>query len=267
MKYDKRLVELRVQVAALKARTSTDRYASSPVAFAEELLGIQLDGWQRSVLGSHSKRDLLNCSRQAGKSTTAAVLSLHEAVFKPNSLIILVSPSLRQSSELFRKVLELRQRLPFTPDLLEDNKLSMHVQGGGRVISLPGSEATIRGFSGATLVIEDEAARVPDELYMAVRPMLAVTNGRMILMSTPFGKRGHFWEVWSTGNWKPVKVPATQVPRISAAFLEEERRSMPLWWFEQEYLCEFKEATDSVFNHELVMSALSDDIQPLFGGL
>ena len=243
------------------------RHALSPVAFAEEALKLSLDPWQCGVLSSRGKRDLLNCSRQAGKSTTAAVLGLHSALYRPGSLTLLVSPSLRQSSELFRKVSELREALPTPPDLLEDNRLSMSVRGGGRVVSLPGSEATIRGFSGATLIVEDEASRVDDHLYMAVRPMLAVNNGRLILMSTPFGKRGHFWREWSEGaTWQRVEVPATEVPRISQEFLEEERASMGDWWFSQEYMCEFRESTDSVFSHDVVMNALSDEITPLFGG-
>ena len=244
------------------------RYALDPVAFAGELLGLELDPWQRRVIASTGKRDLLNCSRQAGKSTTAAVLGLHEALYRPGSLTILVSPSQRQSSELFRKVTELRELLPSQPELSEDNKLSMSVRGGGRVLSLPGSEATIRGFSGATLIVEDEASRVDDALYFSIRPMLAVKGGRLILMSTPFGKRGHFWSEWSQGSaWQRVEVPATSVPRISPAFLEEERNSMGAFWFEQEYMCVFKESTDSVFSYDTVMGALSDDVKPLFGGL
>jgi hypothetical protein len=243
------------------------RHALDPAIFAEEALGLDLDSWQAEVLRSSGKRDLLNCSRQAGKSTTAAVLGLHAALYKPGSLTLLVSPSLRQSSELFRKVVDLRAQLPKEPELLEDNKLSMSVKGGGRVVSLPGSEATIRGYSGATLIVEDEAARVDDALYMAVRPMLATSNGRLILMSTPFGKRGHYWKEWSEGkNWKRTEIDAKKVSRISPAFLEEEKAAMGSWWFDQEYMCMFKESTDSVFSHDLVMAALSDDIKPLFGG-
>lgn len=243
------------------------RYALDPGAFAAEALGLELDDWQREVIASTGKRDLLNVTRQGGKSTAAAVLALHEALYRPGSLTILVSPSQRQSSELFRKVTELRERLPTQPGLSEDNKLSATVKGGGRVISLPGSEATIRGFSGATLIVEDEASRVDDALYFSIRPMLAVKNGRLILMSTPFGKRGHFWNEWDQGiNWQRVEVPATRVPRISPGFLEEERSSLGDWWFSQEYECQFRESTDSVFSHAVVMGALSDDVKPLFGG-
>jgi hypothetical protein len=162
---------------------------------------------------------------------------------------------------------DLRAQLPKEPELTEDNKLSMSVKAGGRVVSLPGTEATIRGYSGASLIVEDEAARVDDALYMAVRPMLATSNGRLILMSTPFGKRGHFWEAWDKGTtWRKVEVAATQVPRISQAFLEEERAAMGDFYFRQEYLCEFVASSDSYFDYDSIQAALVDDLEPLFGG-
>ena len=166
--------------------------ALDPVAFARDGLGFEPDPWQAGVLRWDGKRLILNCSRQSGKSTIAAILGVHRAYYYPGSLVLLVSPSLRQSGELFRKVSGYLKALEQTPRLLEDNKLSMTMMNGSRVVSLPSKEATVRGFSGADLIIEDEASRVPDDLYSAMRPMLAVSDGRLILMSTPFGKRGHF---------------------------------------------------------------------------
>ena len=247
------------------------RLALDPVSFAREALGFDPDPWQADVLRSVSRRLLLNCSRQSGKSTTAAVLALHQAIYYPASLVLLVSPSLRQSSELFRKVADLLGALAEKPELLEDNRLSCTLANRSRIVSLPSSEATIRGFSGAALIVEDEAARVPDELYRAVRPMLAVSGGRLILMSTPFGKRGHFFEEWTNGGpiWQRVQITANDCPRITAEFLAEERPSFGDWWFRQEYQCEFVETTDQAFAYEQVMAALTPDVPPLFlgGGL
>lgn len=244
--------------------------ALDPVAFAESL-GFAPDSWQANVLRSTGKRLLLNCSRQAGKSTTAAVLALHCAIYFQASLILLVSPSLRQSSELFRKVIEGLDKLPNKPEVKEDNKTTLTLGNGSRIVSLPGSEGTVRGYSGATLIIEDEASRVDDALYYSVRPMLAVSGGRLILMSTPFGKRGHFHAEWTgQGSWGRVQIPATECPRISQAFLDEERAALGEWWFRQEYLCEFSETTDSLFSYEQISAAFDDKVQPLFasnGGL
>jgi len=113
-----------------------------------------------------------------------------------------------------------------------------------------------------------EAARVGDDLYYSLRPMLAVSRGRLLALSTPFGKRGWFFNEWSeeTG-WQKHAITALQCPRISREFLEEERRSMPAAWFNAEYMCEFTEAVDSVFSYEHVMAAVAEDVEPLdFGG-
>jgi hypothetical protein len=267
MKLRRQLEDLRSRLKAVSFAHEGEHYALDRVAFAEEALGLELDPWQARVLTVPSKRDVLNCSRQAGKSTTAAVLALHEALYKPGSVTILVSPTLRQSSELFRKVVDLRERLPVAPTLLEDNKLSMDIQGGGRVVSLPGSEATVRGFSAVTLLIEDEASRVEDALFEATRPMLATTNGRHILMSTPWGKRGHFWEVWDQQpGWTKTRITVYDVPRIDRGWIEEERQNTPAMVFASEYMGEFVDSIDQVFGTEYVMGALTDDFTPFFGG-
>ena len=106
---------------------------------------------------------------------------------------------------------------------------------------------------------------VADDLYLAVRPMLAVSDGTLWLMSTPFGKRGFFYETWAEGgtDWERVMAPADRCPRIPSAFLEEERRAMGERWFRQEYLCEFVDVSDSVFDRELLEKALSKDLKPL----
>ena len=104
----------------------------------------------------------------------------------------------------------------------------------------------MRGFSAVSLLLVDEAARVSDDLYMAIRPMLAVSEGTLWLMSTPFGKRGFFYEAWAHGGaeWERVRVPADECPRIPARFLEEEKATMGERWFRQEYLCEFVDASE-----------------------
>jgi len=241
--------------------------AADPVRFASGAVGFDPDPWQVEALRSASKRILLNCSRQAGKSTVAAIKALHMAIYKSGSLILLVSPSYRQSGELFLKVKDALNSLNERPKMLEDNKLSMVLTNNSRIVSLPGKEQTIRGFSSVDLLIEDEAARVPDELYYSCKPMLAVSGGSQILMSTPWGKRGHFFEAWhSSESWQRVEVPASDCPRISKAFLEEERKSMPDLFYQSEYLCRFTETTDTVFNYELVMRAISDEIKPFLEG-
>jgi hypothetical protein len=243
------------------------RHAINPVLWAYECLHFTPDPWQAQVLKSNNNL-LMNVCRQAGKSTTSAALALHRAVFFPKSLILLLSPSIRQSSELYRKISDFMTQLDHPPKLEEDNRLScVFSENSSRIISLPGTEKTIRGYSGVSLIVMDEAARIPDELYLSVRPMLAVSGGRMVMLSTPFGRRGVFFEAFVNGGieaWDRVEVSADACPRITKAFLDSEREALGIWWFSQEYGCQFRQTTDSVFNYDDVQAALSDDITPLF---
>ena len=148
-----------------------------------------------------------------------------------------------------------------------DRKLGMALPNGSRIEALPGSEKTIRGFSGAALLLVDEASRVDDGLYHAVRPMLAVSGGSLVMLSSPYGKRGAFYEAWTNGgySWERYEVPASECPRISEEFLEEERAALPSWVYRQEYECSFEETDDQVFSFEDVAAAISKDVTPLFG--
>ena len=112
----------------------------------------------------------------------------------------------------------------------------------------------------------DEAARVDDGLYYAIRPMLAVSGGSLIMLSTPAGRRGVFWEEWTGAlGWERYEIPIENVPRISKEFLAEERRALPTRIFDQEYRCQFVELDDAVFSLDDVDSAFTDEVQPLFG--
>src|ERR671937_1135802 len=172
-----------------------------------EARGLAPDPWQRALLLAHDRQILLNASRQSGKSTVVSALALHTALFTPGALVLLLSPSQRQSAEIFRKVLDaykaLRQPLPAR----YKTQLRLELVNGSRVLCLPGREDTIRSFGGVSLLVLDEAARIPDDLYRSVRPMLAASQGRLVALSTPFGQRGWFYEEWQgTGPWKRVRI-------------------------------------------------------------
>lgn len=240
--------------------------ALDPVELARHA-GIEPDPWQSDLLRSQAEQMILLCSRQAGKSTVSAFLALHEASYGPPAPILLLSPSLRQSQELFRVVRNgLLAAAPVLGRVRQESALSIELERGSRVVCLPGTEKTVRGFAGVRLLVVDEASRVEDELYHAVRPMLAVSGGRMILLSTPFGKRGFFFHEWTDGGptWKRVQITAEHVSRISPAFLAQERAALPAWVYQQEYLCQFVETEDSAFRYDDIAAALDPDLEPLF---
>jgi hypothetical protein len=239
--------------------------ALDPVVFARLSLGFEADPWQARLLRSPAKRMLVNCSRQSGKSTCSAIKALHRAVYYPKSLVLVISPSLRQSGELFRKVLDLRHMIKL-PDDKEESRTAMMLYNGSRILSLPGAEDTVRGFSAVTLAIEDEAAQCEDNLYRAIRPMLAVSKGSLMLLSTPRGKRGHFYHEWTDGGdeWDRYEVKATDCPRIAPEFLESEKQSLGDRWFRQEYMTTFEDMEDQVFSFDAVDAAFGDDVKPMF---
>ncbi|HKI32676.1 MAG TPA: terminase family protein, partial [Gemmataceae bacterium] len=187
--------------------------------------GLNPDPWQRQFLLGADRQVLLNCCRQSGKSTATAARALHAALFAPRSLVLLLSPTQRQSAELFRKVRDaydaLGRPVPAVADARSQSRLEL--ANGSRVVGLPGKEGTIRGFSRAALLLIDEAAKVHDDLYRSVRPMLAVSRGRLVCLSTPFGQRGFFLGVTArplrcqgeeglTGDEVTVRIEALHFP-------------------------------------------------------
>jgi hypothetical protein len=185
--------------------------------------GLDPDPWQRDFLLCADRQVLLNCCRQSGKSTTTAARALHEALFRPRSLVLLLSPTQRQSAELFRKVRDAYDALGRPVRAVSDSPSASRLElaNGSRVLGLPGDEATVRGFSRAALLLIDEAAKVPDGLYRAVRPMLAVSRGRIVCLSTPFGPRGFFYREWHADNvWRRFRVTWRDCPRIAPDFIE-----------------------------------------------
>ena len=157
----------------------------TPSEWARHCLHFTPDPAQSQILDTPLNRIIVNCTRQWGKSTTAAIRALHQALHSPASLTLILSPSLRQSGELYGKILNLLHTLNLPRKTDARNQLSLEFPNRSRIVALPGNETTIRGFSAASLVIIDEAARVPDPLFRSALPFLATTNGTLLIMSTP----------------------------------------------------------------------------------
>jgi terminase large subunit-like protein len=227
--------------------------------------GLIPEPWQEHVLRSRPKRALLCCCRQAGKSSTAAASAVHEALYQPGCLCLLLAPAQRQSNELLRKARSLIGLLRPPVALVSESQQTLELANGSRIVSLPAREDTIRGFSNVAVVIFDEAAWVDDDLYLTVRPMLAASAGRLLALSTPNGQRGWFYREWtSSQKWQRTKITADQCPRISAEFLAEERLTMTAARYASEYECEFTDAIDSVFRHADIVAALDETLTPLY---
>lgn len=213
------------------------RERHDPVSFARRLrVGGQTfspDTWQTKFLVSDAGRRIFNVSRQCGKSTIAAISAAHGALYARRRLTLCVSPSERQSKELLRKIRDFLRQSGAV--FVNDSKTELELDNGCRVVSLPASEDTIRNYS-ADLIIEDEAGYVSDAVHVAILPMIAATHGDLVLMSTPNGRTGHFFDAWERGgeDWERYEVKAIECPRIDLHELDKQRRALGAS-FAQEY--------------------------------
>ena len=244
------------------------RYRNNPVRFASEVLGIQPDANQSGVLSVEAQRVILACHRQFGKSTTAAIKAIHHATHSPDSLTIIVAPTLRQGGLLLDTIHRFARKLDLEIKPDKYNRPALVLPNNARVVAVPSEEHNIRGFSAVSLLLIDEAARVSDEVWSAVLPMVATVNGAIWLMSTPMGKRGFFADMWHNGdaNWRRIRVTADQSARISKTVLDEQRNSLSKRQFAQDYLCEFGDFDDQVFRTNIIERAFKKGIEPLHIG-
>ena len=251
------------------------RFAVDPVAFAEDVLPRidpdvkSLDPWQRDFLETRARRMLVNAFRQSGKSTLTGILALHRALYYPRSLVLILAPSLRQAGEFFEKVSMGFSELSGGGLAIEaesDRKLGIKLTNGSRIEALPGSQKSTRGFSKPSLIIIDEAAQIDDALYTGVMPMLtrAKEGGRLLMLSTPFGRRGVYWRLWEESTiFQRVRVPYTAVDWISPSIIEEARETLLDWEFKQEFLCTFEQNQMAVFDVEDFRASTTDEFDPI----
>jgi hypothetical protein len=246
--------------------------ALDPEFFAREFLNFHPGPAQKRILQQAvtNKRIALNCNRQWGKSTLAAILAVHRLVILPGSTVLIVGPSGRQSGETLRKVAGFLNflKIPTRGDGV--NKASLLLPNGSRIVALPAVDATSRGFSAVSMLVVDEASRVRDCVYLALRPALAVSRGDIILVSTPNGRRGFFYREMSAmtvaapgikEDWLRHTGPVSEsLPRVPPDFIAEERARGETY-FRQEYLCEFVETGKYVFDEQLLHKIVKHELE------
>lgn len=233
-----------------------------PTLLAQEL-GINPDEWQDKVINSTAPQILLNCCRQSGKSTITALMALRHALLYDGAMVLIISHTQQQAAETFKKVMDFYRKLGVEfghPEVSTVHRLEL--ENGSRIITLSGQRPdSIRGYSAVTLLIVDEASQVMDEAYHVARPMLVVSGGSTILLSTPHGRDGFFYNAWQhEEGWLKIHVPWTECPRLTEAEIERERRSFPAFFFRQEYECSFEEGNQSIINPAAIRKAFENDL-------
>jgi len=238
--------------------------------FVNELLPIDPYPYQREFIMSEANRRAAICARQVGKTEMCAADAIYHAYDESDSTILIVAPTQRQSSEMFRRVGEQLRGIEnknerFDLDITRETQTQIEFGNNSRIVCLPSGTdgSNIRGYS-ADMVIADEAAFIPDEIFTSViLPMLATTEGTLALASTPFGKSGFLYdEAWlnrDDDRWHVVHISAKESPNVPDSFVEEQRGTLTDTEFRQEILGEFVESGEKYLPTDIVMPCVRDD--------
>ena len=259
-------------------------------------LGFEPYDWQVDAIENarpHRDRLLICAARQSGKSTIVGGRALHIAKYEKNALSLIVCPAKDQSAELMQKVTGNMALDKDLSDALERDGITLkEFRNRSRIAALPGTERSVRGYSNPRQIILDEAARVLDETYMALRPMMSRSDSHtdIIAITTAFGRRGWFYRAWNnTRNawrkilvripwdlrdgrlvdampedefkayWKAQGVNAYYSTAHNPEQLEADLEEMDPLSFRQEYCCEFLEDGGGLFNYDDIMGAFYHD--------
>lgn len=238
------------------------RFREDPVFFAQKALDFDPFPYQAKILRNSGKRVVACFGRQTGKTTTVAVKAIHFAYTNVKKTTLIVSASLRQSIILFDRIMGFIYSNKF---LASSVKRKTHtiikLSNGSKIIALPCSEHRLRGHT-AHMIIVDEAAFVPDEVVVNVlNPMLATTDGTLILLSTPWGKKHFFYRAFIDPDFSVHKVKSSECPLIPAEFLKKQREYMTKEAFLMEYEAEFVEASMSYFGQDLIRSCIDAELE------
>ena len=213
-------------------------YRVDPALWVREVLGMTPTSWQELFLRARRGASILALTaRQVGKTTTAAWAIAHYMLFTPGSLSVIACPAQRQSAEAVRRVREVLIKVG--AELESDNVFALELKNGSRVLALPSSDDSICGLTVDGWIIADEAARLPEDLIAALRPMRARRpQARFAMLSTAWSRTDPFWTAWAGDEQSSIRLKATAdaIETFSPEFLEQERRALGDDGFKREYL-------------------------------
>ena len=214
-------------------------YRIDPALWVREVLGVTPTAWQETFLRAPRGASILALTaRQVGKTTTAAGAIAHAMLFTPGSLSVIGCPAQRQSAEAVRRVREVL--IKAGAKFKSDNVYGLELDNGSRVLALPSSDDSIRGLTVDAWIVADEAARLPEDLIAALRPMRARRpHARFAMLSTAWSRSDPFWTAWTNEDPSWIKLQATvdtDPSLFTKAFLDQERSALGEHVFNREYL-------------------------------
>lgn len=221
-----------------------------------------LDEYQKKILETEGNI-ALRSGRQVGKSTVVSILAGDYAAKNGNKTIMIVAAVERQAYLLFEKCLYyMEQTYPrlIKKGVNRPTKSLIRLTNGSKIYCLPTGLTGygIRGFT-IDLLIADEAAFIPEEVYTAITPAMATRTqfgARIVLLSTPFGRTGYFARAFNDPTFTTFHVSSEECPRIDKNFLDQEKARMSKRQYAQEYLGEFVDDLMQFFPDNLILACM-----------
>lgn len=213
------------------------RWALSPVDWVQDEIGIELDAWQKTVMTTDAKRIILNCCRQAGKDEVIVCKSLHNFVFKKDFFTVVGSIKFDLSKEMIKRIKRYYDKLDFAPPLVSENLTTLESDIGSRILAISGDQEKNRGLASVNYLVLNEAGLCSEDLLASTVPYVANVDGTIALLSTPHGLTQHFYpRIWfEEENWLKIQISGRDVPRFAPGFLEEQRRTLGEFRYNEEY--------------------------------
>ena len=225
-------------------------------------MNLKLDKWQEDVLATKGNI-CLRSGRQVGKSTVISIKAGEYATHNKNKVVLVVAAVERQAYHLFEMILyylDSNYKSYICKGKKRPTKSKIQLNNGTIIYCLPTgmSGLGIRGYT-VDLLIADEAAFIPEEVWTAVTPMLSTTfkrGGSIILLSTPFGRGGYYYECFKDPSFTNFHVSSEDCERHSKEFLEREKNRMTKVQYAQEYLGEFVDELMQFFPTEIIKKSM-----------
>jgi len=244
------------------------RLIRDPVLFARTVLGFEPYEYQAEFLDAVKtvKRGVLCWGRQTGKTTVVATAAIWFAFTHPRigispTTVLIVSKALRQSIIMFRTINNMIHGNPLLArSITHETRTTIELSNGAMIVVLPcGHDGSpMRGYT-AHLLIIDEAAFVKESIITEVcMPMLSTTNGTLLMLSTPYGKRHIFYTSFMNPKFWQRKYASSICPRITKEFLEEQKIELGNTKFKQEYGAEFVDDSSSWLPQDLIRDVTED---------
>jgi hypothetical protein len=209
----------------LAAMRMADRL--DPARVFTRIAGNAPDPWQATALRDDSKRKLLHCCRQSGKSETFVAAAVHRAACYPNSEIAVVAHTEVLALDLLRRM---RAGFAATPYVATINtaKSEIELDNGSRIVGLSAHADAVRGRT-LDVIFCDEAARLDDDVFTSAIPALVAKDGTLWVASTPTGaRRGYFRDqvLSDEPGWLRLTIRGSDSGRYTASQLEAQRRAL-----------------------------------------